>query len=116
MNIFILEDNLERIEKFKLLFKNHNIVFSCDINESIEYLYGQDYHVICLDHDLGHNTLTSENNGYELVKKIIELNLQKKSIFYIHSTNMCGANNMVNLLKNNGYNAEWYPFDLIIIR
>lgn len=116
MNIFILEDDILRIQKFKMLFKNHNCIFCSDIKEALDILSRQDFHVICLDHDLGRNTLTSLNNGYELVKKIIEANLQKRSQFYIHSTNPCGANNMLNSLESNGYNAEWYPFDLIIIK
>lgn len=116
MNIFILEDNSIRIEKFKRLFKAHTAYFSSDINEAIAILQTRDFHVICLDHDLGENTLTSTNNGYELVRLIIGMKLQTKSIFYIHSTNPCGASNMLNLLQNNGYMAEWYPFDLIVIK
>ena len=69
--------------------------------------------VIFLDYDLGEDHLTSLNNGYELVKKIVEEKLQPNSIFYIHSMNPAGANKMVSLLKDNGYYAEWFPFHLL---
>lgn len=70
--------------------------------------------ILFLDHDLDEeNKLTTKNNGYELVKKIVEEKLQPKSVFYIHSMNPAGANKMVGLLKNNGYYAEWFPFHLL---
>jgi hypothetical protein len=80
---------------------------------ALDFLRLNQCEVIFLDYDLGEDHLTSLNNGYELVKKIVEEKLQPKSIFYIHSMNQAGANKMVALLKDNGYYAEWYPFHLL---
>jgi len=113
MKIFVLEDNLIRQEKFKEIFKNHELIFSDNVVDALLKLYKTEFDILMLDHDLVENNLTSYNNGYELCKKMIELNLQKQAIVYIHSMNPSGANAMLNLLKDNGYEAQWIPYHLL---
>jgi len=114
MRILILEDNFERIEFFKQLLKNHDIFITKDIQVALDFLRLNQCEVIFLDYDLGEDHLTSLNNGYELVKKIVEEKLQPNSQFYIHSLNPIGANQMVNLLRDYNYKAIWHPYSLMI--
>jgi len=113
MRLLILEDNPERIKKFKEIFKHHELFFAKHIAQALITLHQNEFDIIFLDHDLDENNLTSYNNGYELCKKMIEFNLQKQAIIYIHSMNPSGANAMLNILKDNGYQVDWYPYHLL---
>jgi hypothetical protein len=113
MKIFILEDNYERIKKFDAFYKNHELIFSDNVADALLKLVHTEFDILMLDHDLDENNLTSYNNGYELCKKMIEFNLQKQAIIYIHSMNPSGANAMLNILKDNGYRVDWYPYHLL---
>jgi len=113
MKIFILEDSEERINKFVAFYKNHELFFAKHISQALITLNQKEFDIIFLDHDLDENNLTSYNNGYELCKKMIEFNLQKQAIIYIHSMNPSGANAMLNILKDNGYEALWVPYHLL---
>ena len=113
MKIFILEDNEERIKKFDFFYKNHELIFSDNTTDALLKLSRTEFDILMLDHDLDENNLTSYNNGYELCKKMIEFNLQKQAIIYIHSMNPSGANVMLNILKDNEYKVDWYPYHLL---
>jgi hypothetical protein len=68
-----------------------------------------------LDHDLGDAIWVDsneENTGYQFIKKLIENQLQKNSLIYIHSSNPIGANKMLNLLLDNNYDGIWHPYHL----
>ena len=116
MRILILEDNQERIEWFKKVYKNHElIIFSKVIKAQLAVAYGE-IDVFFLDHDLEPNNLEGIdkcNTGYDFVKWIVSQNYQKRAIYYIHSMNPTGANAMLNLLKRHGYEALWTPFHLL---
>ena len=62
---------------------------------------------------LGLEAIELGNTGYGFVKWITENELQKKAIYYIHSMNPTGANAMLNLLKDNNYEALWIPYHLL---
>lgn len=113
MNIFILEDEIERLNFFKRLYRQHKLYFSYDVEESLKILNQIEFAVIFLDHDIQEEKLTTKNNGYELVKKIIELKLQKQAVIYVHSMNPCRGQLMSNTLKESGYEAQWIPFYLL---
>lgn len=113
MKILILEDNQERINKFTTFYRNHELYFCNNVAEALLKLSRIEFDILMLDHDLDENNLTSYNNGYELCKKMIEFNLQKQAIVYIHSMNPSGANAMLNILRDNGYRVDWYPYYLL---
>lgn len=114
MHILILEDSFERITYFKSLLKEHDLFITKDIKVALDFLRLNECSVIFLDHDLGEDHLTSLNNGYELVKKIVEEKLQPNSQFYVHSLNPAGACQMVNLLKDYNYKVIWHPYSLFV--
>lgn len=117
MRILVLEDNSIRIEKFKQLFKNQELFISDNVKEALNICLVQDFQVMFLDHDLGNAIWVDsneENTGYQFIKKLIERQLQKNSLIYIHSMNPIGANKMLNLLLDNGYDGIWIPAHLII--
>lgn len=113
MKILILEDNQERINKFKELFKNQEVFIYSNICDAIASCGLYKFDVLLLDHDLdGRIWVDSreDNTGYTFVKHLIMQNLQKEALIYIHSMNPIGANRMLNLLLDNGYDGIWIPF------
>jgi hypothetical protein len=117
MRLLILEDNQDRIEKFKILFKNQEASFVKTVREAIELVaWYRDFDILWLDHDLGGKIWEDsfkEDTGYHFVKWMVDNELQKKALIYIHSMNPVGANLMLNYLKDNGYDGSCIPFNLI---
>lgn len=117
MRILILEDNLSRIDKFKQIFQNQELFIFDNIKDAFESCQKVEYSVMFLDHDLDNKhwvNSTEQNTGYQFVKKLVNNNLQKSSLFYIHSMNPIGANRMLNLLLDYDYDGIWIPCSLII--
>lgn len=54
-----------------------------------------DFDLISLDHDLGEDVMS----GYDLVKKLVELNVQSKN-WQFHTDNFVGLKNMALYLKS----------------
>ena len=116
MNVLILEDNLERIKKFKELFKNHELFLFDNVIDALISCYYNSFSIMMLDHDLDNRSwVDSEepNTGYTFCKSLIGSETQKQAIIYIHSLNPIGANRMLNLLKDNDYDVQWIPYHLI---
>ena len=117
MRILILEDSKDRIEFFKKLYKNCEVFIFNNASAAINFIQIEKIDVFLVDHDLTANPdELTENNGYEFAKRLTKTKLHQDSIFYITSMNPVGANNIVNLLKDNNYSAEWYPFNLFLVR
>ena len=117
MKILVLEDNILRQEKFKQLFKNQELFIFDDIRKAFDSCQINDFPVCFLDHDLDQKhwvNSNEENTGYQFIKKLIANQLLKHSLFYIHSMNPVGANNMLNLLLDNDYDGIWIPAHLIM--
>jgi len=113
MNILFLEDNEERIKFFGRVYYHQTLHVSKYVGFAMKLMRQMEFDVLFLDHDLEENNLSSLNNGYEFVKQLVESGLQKRAVIYIHSMNPTGANVMLNMLKNNGYEAQWIPFHLL---
>jgi CheY-like chemotaxis protein len=116
MRILILEDNQERIEFFKRIFKNHELIICELIFSAQEIVQQEEFDIMFLDHDLYKDNIRGielEITGYDFVKFLVKSNLQKHSLIYIHSMNPTGANAMQNLLRDNGYEVLWIPFHLL---
>lgn len=121
MKVLIIEDNIERQEKFKKLFQNQQVYIFDNIIDAFEACKSIEFNIACLDHDLDHRVWVDsneENTGYNFLRLILNYNNQtnktilKRSLIYIHSMNVVGANRMLNLLKDEGYDGIWYPFYL----
>jgi hypothetical protein len=116
MKLLILEDNLERINKFKLLFKNQDLYLCQSAQIAKDACLLNNFNVLWLDHDLDGKQWEDsqkENTGYTFVKWLVDNELQKDALIYVHSMNPIGANKMLNYLKDNGYDGIWIPFHLI---
>lgn len=116
MHILILEDNQERINFFNKIYSKHALYITANIDEALSFANAIELDIMMLDHDLekeNFKALKEGRTGYDFCKLLVNNKLQKQSICYVHSMNPVGANAMVNLLQNNGYEAQWVPFHLL---
>ena len=105
MKILILEDDLNRIETFKVkLGLQHELTFVDTAEAAIEELH-EKFDVVFLDHDLGGEQMVDtadENTGSEVVRWLTETEKGNSHVFtsfIIHSMNLPAAKSMENTLK-----------------
>ena len=93
MNIFILEDNPDRIRKFRQMTIGHNVVFSSNVEEAKKILDQELFDVILLDHDLDGRVFvdpSEPNTGYQLARYIADNSIPYKRII-THTLNPAGT-------------------------
>ncbi|MEW6737777.1 MAG: cyclic-phosphate processing receiver domain-containing protein [Acidobacteriota bacterium] len=102
MKIFILEDNLKRIEQFCKLFSNKNIIYTACTKEAISILTTECFDIIFLDHDLSEiTTLRADGTGYEVANFLGNFDTpNNRALIVIHTMNPEGADSMMGVLKN----------------
>ena len=113
MKIFILEDNMERIDFFKERLAKHDLFITDDVTDAMKYIDEnyKDIDLYFLDHDLGGDVYVDcevYNTGSTLAKYMGKMIIQGRII--IHSMNYIGAMNMMVYLPQ----AEHIPMNLII--
>jgi CheY-like chemotaxis protein len=110
MKILVLEDNQERIDKFRHELRGHKVFVATNAEIGIGLATIQKYDLIFLDHDLGSED--SDNNGYRVAQAIANEKLQNGAIIILHSCNPCGTNRMKNVLPE----ALVIPYTLLNIQ
>ena len=108
MKILIVEDDMERVRKFKEMFSEYYITHVVDAISGIDFVKKQKFDAIFLDHDLGNKVFVKSedhNTGYQ-VAKVIPLSINKTTPVVVHSWNPAGADNILKLLPN----AVYKPF------
>lgn len=108
MKIFILEDNLNRIETFKQNLTGHELFIASNIEIAKTMLKFNQFELMFIDHDLGGEVYVNSefpNTGYQLAKWIRENNITYKRLI-IHSCNSIGSMNIKGLIPE----AERIPF------
>jgi len=110
--VFILEDNNQRINQFKIKLQGHDLHITNDVEEAKKILLANDFDYAFLDHDLGGKTYVDNNEsntGYQLAKWMAESEIIPQ-IIVIHSLNTIGAKNMKAVLSS----AMVVPFPTLI--
>jgi CheY-like chemotaxis protein len=98
-NILILEDDLQRIERFVRHYKNSGLtVYVTDqVNQCIELLQNEPIDLIYLDHDLGGKVMvdpTKELTGLHVAQWMVSNPSRAPKIAFIHSHNPIGSKAM----------------------
>jgi len=114
MKIFVLEDDENRIERFKQALKQHDVDYVIDISD-VENGYHPPYDLYFLDHDLGgliYVDSHAQNTGYTFCKWLYENHPEEKGVVVIHSLNPSGTDNMKSFLDRYMVNMISYkvPF------
>lgn len=110
LKILILEDSSERIFEFKKRLIGHDVVFTKDTKECIQYLKESRWDLICLDHDLSNVfEAPGEGTGYEVAKWIADHKRKAPKQILIHTMNNVGASAMMLTLGRVGIRASYIP-------
>ena len=116
MNIFILEDNEQRIGWFKEQLAEEDITIVKTASLAKETLKENTFDRLYLDHDLGNNIGVNPDDaetGTAIVRYIIKNNLQRNAIVYVHSLNPISFDTMVFPLNKAGYRTVYKPFSIM---
>lgn len=112
MRILILEDDAKRHKQFKMNFIGHVLTIVETAHECIEALVKEKFDALFLDHDLGGEQMVAsgKGTGYEVALWLSKhIDYAPKEI-YVHSLNIPGALNMINVLSGVGIYAVRAPF------
>lgn len=108
MKILILDDDQERHDKFAKWFRGLDVRHVYTVEEFQDYFDNDTPDSVFLDHDLntffGSGSTRIEITGKDAAKFLCTLEGSKrpKEIF-VHSWNYSGAEDMMQILKQNGY-------------
>lgn len=112
MKIFILEDDLDRIQRFKEKLKDHTLVFSDNVEKAKKIIESLGpFDVYYLDHDLDGKIFVNSdepNTGYQLAKYLAKNNI--KAAFVTHTHNSEGAKNICSILPTCNEVPFYYLF------
>ena len=115
MNILFLDDNMERIKKIKRCIKS--LIITKTVEQTIRELEKcEEWNIVFLDHDLGgeeHVDSNRKDSGMEVARWIVNNNVNIHHII-VHTLNGPAGEDMVSLLKENRYKAEYVPFTKLI--
>lgn len=122
LNMFILEDDENRINSFKrVLGTDNNLIVYNNCHDALEgYKNLKDkIDIMFLDHDLGGQQMVSSfqyNTGYTFASYIAKEATYGHKVV-IHSCNPIGSERMYDVLNSSNnfkYKVELYPFPVLI--
>lgn len=117
MKIFILDDDITRIEAFKASIGGHHQITVAQWlrgPHGAYSLFRPQYDLLLLDHDLG-GLNEDEDTGFEFCRWLGGAPQHHTSVV-IHSWNLDGANSMRKLLEENGWHVYKLPFSEGLLR
>jgi len=115
MRIFILEDNPDRMIKFRRELIGHEVDHAETVESGTNLVYNNRYDLLFLDHDLGGEIMVDSsepNTGYKLAEFIASFTSNKETPCVVHSCNPGGADNIVRALPH----AVKLPFPSLDIK
>lgn len=108
LNIFVLEDNLQRIKWFRQIFNDCNLFFTDNIKIACDEIRTKDYDIIFLDRDLGY---PKTETGEDVARVMKEENLAKNSCVVVHTSNPIGRESIKKYLEE--YHSNFHIIDFI---
>jgi len=115
MKIFVLDDDMNRIESFQNCFGEDSVDYSIDPIDAAEKLRNNEYDQIFLDHDLGGPyTRGPKGDGIDLVRVMAKEKLHIDTPIVLHSLNYAGAKNMEETLTETHNNVIRRNFFLVL--
>ena len=106
MNILILEDDINRIKKFreKLQYGCDVLLIFDNVDKCIDALKNREWDYLFLDHDLGGKVYVEsdgeEQTGWHVAKWLSENKDRMPERIIVHSLNEFGRKNIISLLPN----------------
>lgn len=104
--IFVLDDNLERIDLFKQAYGSKNVVVASNVKSSVNLLRSRKFAKVFLDRDLSSNA----ENGEDVAWQMKQEKLCQETPVVIHSENTRGQRVMSKYLNTYHSNVKVIPF------
>lgn len=104
--IFVLDDDLERIDLFKQAYGDENVVVANNVKSSLNLLRSRKFAKVFLDRDLSSNT----ENGEDVAWQMKQEKLCQETPVVIHSENTRGQRVMSKYLNTYHSNVKVVPF------
>jgi CheY-like chemotaxis protein len=107
-NIFIFEDDKNRIKQFRQYLSYDYLTITDKIDEAKRILKEKTFDVILLDHDMDHQTMvesTEPNTGFQVAQFICTEKISARQVI-VHSHNPVGAENMMMILNKYAMNVK----------
>lgn len=113
MRILVLDDEIDRLRKFKRALIGHLVELTTTVPEVLERLQNETWDYVFLDHDLGGkiNVPSGPGTGYEVAEWLAANPDRQPKHIIIHSFCEHGRQNMKNILPN----AEVIPGAWLLI-
>lgn len=105
MKILVLEDDRNRIRKFKAELVGHDVDYAETSDDAIRSVAQNCYDLAFLDHDLGGLAMVESDTpeydtGYKFAKRLVAEGLHVPEFIIVHSLNVHGADNIKSLLTH----------------
>lgn len=107
MNIFVLEDDPERIKWFKNTFSDCDLIWTDSIETSLMVLRRWTFDIVFMDRDLGHPN--SQDNGEAVAWAMKEEKLAQSACIILHTVNPRGQRVMKRYLGE--YHKDVHQID-----
>jgi hypothetical protein len=119
MKVFILEDDLNRMETFNKVLKDHRICHAETVEDAkVLFEKEQPFDLILLDHDLGGEMFVNSdlpNTGFQFTKFLAERKASvSKSQIIFHTMNRPGAEKMYYYLRDREIKGFMIPFPILL--
>lgn len=113
MRILVLEDNENRIRKFRRELIGHRADYAKDVPAAAQFVAKHEYGLIFLDHDLGGKEMvkSGKGTGYELSEIIARDPKNRNVPVVVHTCNSVGADNIMRVLPH-AYKAPFMVLDI----
>ncbi len=102
MKIFLLDDSVKRLRRFRNAFCADQITHSASATEAIEWLARESFDLIFLDHDLvEHDTdWIASGTGYEVAHFLATTDTpNNQTLIVVHAMNPAGVARMLEVLR-----------------
>lgn len=114
MNIFFLDDDLHRRNKFKQNSIGHQVTFATSADEAFKIFPDNTFDIIYLDHDLSQEHYSGdygvEKTGLDVAKELKNHRHLHQALVFVHSLNPEGRQNIKSVLKT--FFQVYLPEDL----
>lgn len=111
MRIFVLEDNEDRVKKFRRNLIGHRVDYADNVADGKALIEQNRYDLIFLDHDLGGEEMVPSDDpstGYQLALLLAKNDLNKDAAVVIHTANHNGGVRIEQALA--GFDTARAPF------
>jgi hypothetical protein len=123
ISVFLLDDDRRRHRWFRKRFDGDDLDVAETVEEAKEFLSGNTYDAIFLDHDLLPHHYESndhddfDSTGYAIAEWLFERKeLQRAATIIVHTRNADAAIRMVEKLRESGRTVEYVAFPMLDLK